>query len=231
MITKPSSFPGSLTAATEREFSEEKHKRDATGKFTSKNGSRESGSSFQARANARAAEKKAEEDAKKREKEEAKAKREREAAAKKAEREKIAAAKKAEREREKAKREAEREQKRREAATRKGIQSPSGIGNQKWGEATGRYSGATSSLKTSPGIEGQLDAASKNIKITGATDVSTAIKNAAGDPAATAKLPLTGIEREEILQKIRDNYSPVRQKISSDGSGWWLDDRGVLWKI
>lgn len=114
---------------------------------------------------------------------------------------------------------------------RRGIQSPSGAGNQKWGEATGRYNGASSSLKTSPQIDAVMSEASKDVKTTGATDVSSAIKLAAGDPAATAKLPLQGIEREEILKKIRDNYSPVRSKVAQDGSGWWLDDRGILWRL
>lgn len=250
--------------ARQSEFDEAKHKRDATGKFTFKEGGnsgssrgrisgrrRESGASFGERAYRRAAEREAEAAAEKAKKkssgggsrltDEERAKRDAEKKQKAAEREAEKKRKEAEREAERKKREAERAERELQKAAERRISNPDQSGGSSGGSRSGQSNGPgvddprVEGVIT-PAMQRAMTDAARGIKVTGADNVTDAEKAYfAGDEeyrkAHAATLPLKGGDREEFLDVIRSRYSPVRIKIFEDGSGWFLDNTGLLWKF
>lgn len=234
-----------MTAASK--YDEAKHKRDATGKFTFKDGSgndgrsgssrgriakrrRESGESFGKRAYARKAEKeaeaKAEKDAKERKKTTAEAERE-------AKRKRREAEEKAERVR----REAERRERDLQIAAERRISNPTQSGRSSGSQSNPSRSGGDSAEGViTQAMQRDMTDAARGVKVTGADNVTDAQKKyMAGDEAYrkshAAALPFKGPDLEEFLKVIKSRYSPVRIKTYDDGTGWFLDDTGVLWKF
>lgn len=105
-----------------------------------------------------------------------------------------------------------------------------------WGKASFKRDGPRAKGKLPADIANKMSLIAADTDVTGASNVTDAIDAVVRGgheyrKSRIAALPLAGDDREKFIQHISEAYSPSRVSMADDGTGWFLDDMGVLWRI